>query len=155
MSADLEQELKQLDNWLTPLIENLSAKERRVLAREVARDLRIANRERIKAQTNPDGTPYEPRSQLHGRRGRIRRKAMFTGLRTAKYLRIKTTADEAAVGFLGRVARIARVHHYGLRDRVEKGGPQHQYARRELIGITAKDADRIAESVLNHLSPPS
>jgi phage virion morphogenesis protein len=155
MSNDLEQELQQLDNWLTPLIESLSAKERRVLAREVARDLRIANRERIKAQTNPDGTPYEPRSQLRGRRGHLRRKAMFTGLRTAKYLRIKTTADEAAVGFLGRVARIARVHHYGLRDRVEKGGPQHQYARRELIGITAKDADRIAESVLNHLSPPS
>jgi len=46
------------------------------------------------------------------------------------------------------------VHHYGLRDRVEPGGPQHQYARRELIGITAKDADRIAESVLNYLSPP-
>ncbi|MGE6581974.1 phage virion morphogenesis protein [Vreelandella aquamarina] len=155
MSADLEQELKQLDNWLTPLIEKLTPKERRVLAREVARDLRIANRERIKAQTNPDGTPFEPRKQLRGRSGAIRRKAMFTGLRTAKYLKIKTTADEAAVGFLGRVARIARVHHYGLRDRVEKGGPQHQYARRELIGITAKDADRIAESVLNHLSPPS
>lgn len=155
MSTDLEKELQQLDNWLTPLIEKLTPKERRVLAREVARDLRIANRERIKAQTNPDGTPYEPRKQLRGRRGRIRRKAMFTGLRTAKYLRIKTTADEAAVGFLGRVARIARVHHYGLRDRVEKGGPQHQYARRELIGITTKDADHIAESVLNHLSPPN
>ncbi len=155
MSADLEQELKQLDNWLTPLIEKLTPKERRVLAREVARDLRIANRERIKAQTNPDGTPFEPRTQLRGRRGAIRRKAMFTKLRTAKYLRIRTSADEAAVGFLGRVSRIARVHHYGLRDRVEKGGPQHQYARRELIGITAKDADRIAESVLNHLSPPS
>ena len=155
MSADLEQELKQLDNWLTPLIEKLSAKERRVLAREVARDLRIANRERIKAQTNPDGTPYEPRKQLRGRSGAIRRKAMFKKLGTAKYLKIKTSSDEAALGFFSSIARIARVHHYGLRDRVEKGGPQHQYARRELIGITAKDADHIAESVLNHLSPPS
>lgn len=155
MSTDLEKELQQLDNWLTPLIESLSAKERRVLAREVARDLRIANRERIKAQTNPDGTPYEPRKQLRGRSGAIRRKAMFKKLGTAKYLKVKTSADEAAVEFRGQVARIARVHHYGLRDRVEKGGPQHQYARRELIGITAKDADHIAESVLNHLSPLS
>lgn len=151
----MSDELQQLEEWLTPLINQLGTKERRVLAREVARDLRIANRERIKAQTNPDGTPYEPRTELRGRSGRIRRKAMFTKLRTAKYLRIKTTADTAEMGFLGRVARIARVHHYGLRDRVERGGPQHQYARRELIGITAKDADRIADSVLNHLTPPS
>ncbi|MGQ7261202.1 phage virion morphogenesis protein [Vreelandella sp. V005] len=151
----MSDELQQLEEWLTPLINKLSPKERRVLAREVARDLRIANRDRIKAQTNPDGTPYEPRTELRGRSGRIRRKAMFTKIRTAKYLRIKTTADTAEMGFLGRVARIARVHHYGLRDRVEPGGPQHQYARRELIGITAKDADRIADSVLNHLTPPN
>lgn len=151
----MSDELKQLDSWLSPLIEKLSAKERRVLAKEVARDLRIANRDRIKAQTNPDGTPYEPRKQLRGRSGAIRRKAMFKRLGTAKYLKIKTSADEAALGFFSRVARIARVHHYGLRDRVEKDGPQHQYARRELIGITARDADHIAESVMRHLSPPT
>ncbi len=91
----MSDDLQQLESWLTPLINKLSPKERRVLAREVARDLRIANRERIKAQTNPDGTPYEPRSEIRGRSGRIRRKAMFTKLRTAKYLRIKTTADTA------------------------------------------------------------
>lgn len=108
----MSDDLQQLESWLTPLINRLSPKERRVLAREVARDLRIANRERIKAQTNPDGTPYEPRSEIRGRSGRIRRKAMFTKLRTAKYLRIKTTADTAEVGFLGRINRIARVHHY-------------------------------------------
>ncbi|WP_447529806.1 phage virion morphogenesis protein [Vreelandella sp. TE19] len=150
----MSDDLQQLDAWLTPLIDKLTPKERRVLARNVARDLRIANRERIKAQTNPDGTPFEPRTQLRGRRGQVRRKAMFTKLRTAKHLRIKTSADEAAVQFTGRVARIARVHHYGLRDRVEKGGPVHQYARRELVGITAADRNRIAESVLNHLTPP-
>lgn len=150
----MSDDLQQLESWLTPLINKLSPKERRVLAREVARDLRIANRERIKAQTNPDGTPFEPRSEIRGRSGRIRRKAMFTKLRTAKYLRIKTTADTAEVGFLGRINRIARVHHFGLRDRVEKGGPQHQYARRELVGITPADRERTADSVLNHLSPP-
>lgn len=150
----MSDDLQQLDAWLTPLIDQLTPKERRVLARNVARDLRIANRERIKAQTSPDGTPFEPRTQLRGRRGTIRRKTMFNKIRTAKYLRIKTNADEAAMGFMGRVAKIARVHHYGLRDRVEKGGPQHQYARRELIGITSADRNRIANSVLNHLIPP-
>ena len=80
---------------------------------------------------------------------------MFTKLRTAKYLRIKTTADTAEVGFLGRINRIARVHHYGLRDRVEKGGPQHQYARRELVGITKNDRNVIFNSVISHLSKNS
>lgn len=148
----MSDELQQLEEWLTPLINKLSPKERRVLAREIARDLRIANRERIKAQTNPDGTPFEPRTQLRGRSGRIRRKAMFTKLRTARYLKIKTSADEAAVGFLGRVARIARVHHYGLRDRVEPDGPQHHYARRELVGITASDREHIGNKVLEHIT---
>ncbi|MGP9466748.1 phage virion morphogenesis protein [Halomonas sp. TP35] len=148
----MNDDLQQLDSWLTPLIEKLTPKERRVLAREVARDLRIANRDRIKAQTNPDGTPFEPRNQLRGRRGAIRRKAMFTKLRTAKHLRIKTTADEAAVQFAGRVAKIARVHHYGLRDRVEKGGPMHKYARRELVGITKNDESVIADIIIHYLS---
>ena len=148
----MSDELLQLESWLTPLIEKLSPKERRILAREVARDLRIANRERIKAQTNPDGTPYEPRTEIRGRSGRVRRKAMFTKLRTAKYLKIKTSADEASVGFVWQVARIARVHHYGLRDRVEKGGPLHQYAKRELLGITHKDRDALIGTIFNHLS---
>lgn len=152
--SDALNELKQLEQWITPLINKLSPTERRVLAREVARDLRLANRNRIKAQTNPDGTPFEARTQLRGRSGQIRRKAMFSKISTAKYLRIKTNANAAEVGFLGSVNRIARIHQYGLRDRVEKGGPQHQYARRELIGITEKDADRIGDSVLNHLTPP-
>jgi phage virion morphogenesis protein len=151
----MSDDLNQLESWITPLIEKLSPKERRVLAKEVARDLRIANRERIKAQQNPDGTPFEPRTQLRGRSGAIRRKAMFTKLRTAKYLKIKTGANAAEVGFLGRVARIARVHHYGLRDRVEKGGPQHQYARRELVGFSDTDRERIRDSLINHLTHPN
>lgn len=151
----MSDELKQLEDWVAPLIEKLTPKERRVLAREVARDLRIANRERIKAQVNPDGSTFEPRTQLRGRSGAIRRRAMFTKLRTAKYLRIKTTADTAEVGFLGRINRIARVHHYGLRDRVEKSGPQHRYARRQLLGFDNADRERIRDSLINHLTPPN
>lgn len=151
----MSDDLQQLEDWIGPLIEKLGPKERRVLAREVARDLRIANRERIKAQQNPDGTPFEPRTQLRGRSGAIRRKAMFSKLRTAKYLKMKAGADAASVGFLGRIARIARVHQYGLRDRVEKGGPQHNYARRELVGFNNKDRARIRDSLINHLTTPN
>lgn len=149
----MSDELKQLEDWVAPLIEKLTPKERRILAREVARDLRVANRERIKAQVNPDGTPFEPRTELRGQSGAIRRRAMFTKLRTAKYLRIKTSANDASVHFLGRVSRIVRVHHYGLRDRVEKGGPQHRYASRKLLGFDNADRERIRDSLINHLTP--
>lgn len=149
----MNDDLQQLEDWIAPLIGKLTPKERRVLAREVARDLRIANRERIKAQQNPDGTPFEPRTELRGRSGAVRRKAMFSKIRTAKYLRIKTGADAAAVGFAGRVARIARIHQYGLRGRVEPGGPMHRYARRELVGFSDADRERIRDSLITHLTP--
>ena len=31
--------------------------------------------------------------------------------------------------------RIARVHHYGLRDRVSRKGPEVRYAERRLLGV--------------------
>ncbi|EGY0908048.1 phage virion morphogenesis protein, partial [Salmonella enterica subsp. enterica serovar Newport] len=35
----------------------------------------------------------------------------------------------------GKVQRIARVHHYGLRDRVSRKGPEVRYAERRLLGV--------------------
>ncbi|WP_199880019.1 phage virion morphogenesis protein, partial [Escherichia coli] len=40
-----------------------------------------------------------------------------------------------SVQFEGKVQRIARVHHYGLRDRVSRKGPDVRYAERRLLGI--------------------
>lgn len=37
--------------------------------------------------------------------------------------------------FEGKVQRIARVHHYGLRDRVSRKGPEVRYAGRRLLGF--------------------
>lgn len=150
----MSDDLQRLEEWAEPILRKLSAGQRRQLTRDIAFMLRRSQRDRIKAQLNPDGSPFEPRKpQLRRQRGAIRRKAMFTKLRTAKYLKAKGNADAATVGFSGRVAQIARVHQLGLRARVEKGGPTHDYPRRALLGFGA-DRDAIADRILRHIAEP-
>ncbi|SDJ41476.1 phage virion morphogenesis protein [Billgrantia gudaonensis] len=145
-------DLRALEDWVDPLLERIEPRERARLARQIARQLRINQRQRIKAQQNPDGTAYEPRATLRGQSGSIRRKAMFSKLRTAKYLKAKGSASAATISFIGRVARIARVHHYGLRDRVEPGGPTHHYPERRLLGVSREDREFIRDSLIDHLT---
>lgn len=147
--------LDDLSNWLTPLLTRLEPAARGKLAREVAQQLRRSQQQRVIAQRNPDGTPYEPRKerQLRVKQGRIKRKAkMFTKLRTARYLKATGTAGAATVAFAGRISRIARVHQYGLRDRAERGAPDVQYAQRELLGFTNDEREYIRDQVLAHLT---
>ncbi|GHC17601.1 virion morphogenesis protein [Kushneria pakistanensis] len=143
--------IERLEDWAAPLLAKLDAKERRRLARVVATDLRRSQRERIKAQKNPDGSRYAPRKS-QDQKGAIRRKAMFGKLRTAKYLRVRTGTDGAEVGFFGQVASIAKTHQYGLRDRVAINGPRVQYEQRELLGFTDHDRSLVQQSLLDHLS---
>jgi len=132
-------ELKHLDSWLETLISQLGTAQRQKLMRDVAVQLRRQQQQNIKLQRNPDGSAYEPRkAKGRARSGRIRRQ-MFSKLRTARYLKTRTTNDAAEVTFEGRVQRIARVHHYGLRDRVRKQGPEITYPRRILLGIHKKE----------------
>lgn len=136
MSID---ELVALEDWVEPLLAKLGPAKRRELARVIARDLRRSQAKRIAAQLNPDGSRYVPRKpQLRDRAGSIRR-AMFGKIRQAKHLKASGSADEASVGFVGRVARIASVHQFGLTDRVEAGGALHAYPARRLLGIAAID----------------
>lgn len=147
--------LDDLGDWLTPLITRLEPTERARLARSVAQQLRRSQQQRIVAQRNPDGTAYAPRKQrdLRGKKGRIKARAkMFTKLRTARYVKATGNASEAAVSFAGRIARIARVHQYGLRDRAERGAPDVQYAQRELLGLTPSERESIRDQVLAHLT---
>ncbi|MBI9407065.1 phage virion morphogenesis protein, partial [Escherichia coli] len=55
-----------------------------------------------------------------------------------KYLKTAASADSASVQFEGKLQRIARVHHYGLRDRVSRKGPEVRYAERQLLGYNDK-----------------
>ncbi|SFU01454.1 phage virion morphogenesis protein [Halomonas saccharevitans] len=146
-------DLQALEDWVTPMLAQLDRKARRTLARKVAQDLRRAQRERIKAQQNPDGTPYAPRKPQHrAQQGAIRRRTMFTKIRTAKYLKARGTAEGAEVGFVGRVAHIARVHQEGLRARVDRDGPRVSYPERRLLGLSDADHQLIQDSVLRHLT---
>ncbi len=149
----MDDDLQALEDWVAPLLAQLDRKARRTLARQVAQDLRRAQRERIKAQQNPDGTPYEPRKPQHrAQQGAIRRRAMFAKIRTAKYLKARGSLEGAEVGFVSRVARIARVHQEGLRARVDRDGPRVRYPERRLVGFSHADRELIQDSVLRHLT---
>ncbi|WP_161796817.1 phage virion morphogenesis protein [Halomonas sp. HG01] len=71
-------DLDQLEGWLAPLLERLSAKERKALSREMGLALRKSQRDRIRAQRNVDGTPYAPRKgKKHERRARRRLRFIY------------------------------------------------------------------------------
>ena len=145
--------LHALEEWAGLLLAKLTPGERRKLGNSIGRDLRRSQQQRIAAQRNPDGTPYAARKprQLRGKVGRIKRQ-MFARLRQAKHLRLLSTPDAIAIGFAGRVSRIARVHQYGLRDRPGRGQSDVQYERRELLGFTDADLEMIRDRLLSHLT---
>ncbi|HGH4644619.1 TPA: phage virion morphogenesis protein [Enterobacter roggenkampii] len=128
-------ELQKVDAWLAALLANLEPAARKRMMRELAQELRRNQQNNIRLQRNPDGIGYEPRRvTARTKKGRIKRQ-MFAKLRTTKYLKTGATADSASVDFAGQVQRIARVHHYGLRDRVSRRGPTIQYVKRCLLGV--------------------
>ncbi|ANF87743.1 virion morphogenesis protein [Pseudomonas antarctica] len=147
--------LEALEDWAAPLLRKLAPAERGKLARSLAQQLRRNQQQRVKAQANPDGSKYTPRKarDLRGKKGHIRRKAdMFQKLRKVAYLKAKGDGSAISVGFTGRVARIARVHQYGLRDRAEPGAPDIRYEQREILGFTDGDIDLIRDKLLLHLT---
>jgi phage virion morphogenesis protein len=149
-------DLTALESWAGGLLTQLEAPARRAALREIARELRKRQQARIAAQRNPDGSAYAARKPRHvkklrGKQGKIKRAAMFAKLRQARYLRAESDATGLAVGFVGRVARVARVHQYGGTDRVAPGGPEYQYDARVLLGFTPDDLDLIRDLLLKHI----
>nr|WP_253912992.1 phage virion morphogenesis protein [Ralstonia pickettii] len=143
--------MHELDAYLVGLLGKLEAPQRRALARAIAVELRRRQSARIAAQRNPDGSAYEPRKpQLRHKRGGIRR-SMFTRLQMAKYMRIEVSPHAAVISFSDKVRRIATVHHFGLRDRVNKNGLTAKYPARELLGLGDGDIHTITDLVLLHL----
>lgn len=142
-------ELQQVDAWLTALLANLGPAERKRMLRELAQQLRRTQQQNIRLQRNPDGSGYEPRRvTARTKQGRIKRQ-MFTKLRTAKYLKVTAGSESASVQFEGKVQRIARVHHYGLRDRVSHKGPEIRYTERRLLGVN-NEVQTVTYNVLLH-----
>ncbi|GIZ19868.1 phage virion morphogenesis protein [Citrobacter europaeus] len=144
--------LHKVDEWLTALLAKLEPTERQRMMRELAQELRRNQQNNIRLQRNPDGSGYEPRRIMtRSKKGRIKRQ-MFVKLRTAKYLKTTATADSASVEFAGQVQRIARVHHYGLRDRISRKGPEVRYTERRLLGINGSTLELVNEGLIRWLS---
>ncbi|EKN6152134.1 phage virion morphogenesis protein [Yersinia enterocolitica] len=146
-------ELKPFDDALAGLIASLTPKARKTLAVTIAKRLRASQQQRIKRQQAPDGTPYAARKSqpLRKPKGRIKRE-MFAKLRTVRYMKANSSPDEAMVKFAGRVERMARVHHFGLRDRPSVHSQEVKYEERPLLGfdnITLSDVEII---YINHIN---
>lgn len=148
-------DLEALETWAATLLERLEPGARNQLARSIGQELRRSQQKRIIAQQNPDGSKFAPRKQrnLRGKQGHIRRKLeMFKKLKNATYLKTRGDSNAITVGFTGRVARIARVHQYGLKDRAERGAPDVRYEQREVLGLTEADMDIIRDGLLKCLT---
>jgi len=144
--------LHKVDEWLAALLANLEPAARQRMMRELAQELRRNQQNNIRLQRNPDGSGYEPRKVIaRTKKGRIKRQ-MFAKLRTAKYLKTAASADSASVQFVGKVQRIARAHHYGLRDRVSRRGPVVLYAERGLLGFTSQIKLLMIDILVKHLN---
>lgn len=148
--------VEEVQAKLTALINNLSPQSRRQLARNIGQALRKNQQARIARQENPDGTAFEPRKprkEFGKKKGRIKRKAMFAKLRTARYFKIQSNANEVSVGFNGSSAMIAKVHQYGLMSSPSKTKDfKVRYPQRELLGFSQSDLDVIEDLVLAQLS---
>lgn len=154
-------DLHQLETWVAPLLAKLAPGERRRLALTLARSMRQRQQRTMAAQTEPDGTAWEPRKNpARTARGSVRRKAqaakagaaMFRGLRRAKWIKTRASPSEASVGFVGRAARIAALHHAGGPDRVTPGGPMYDYPARPLIGFAPDLAEELRGLLIDHLT---
>ena len=145
-------DLQRVDDWLAALLANLEPAARNRMMRQLAQELRRSQQQNIRLQRNPDGTAFEARRvTARSKKGRIKRQ-MFAKLRTTKYLKTAAIADSASVQFDGKVQRIARVHHYGLRDRVRRNGPEARYPARRLLGVNDEVETITRDTLLRWLS---
>lgn len=150
------EELQALEDLAGALLAQMEPAARREAMKDIARELRRSHQKRIAEQRNPDGTAFEPRKprlaekDLRGKAGRIKRRAMFAKMKTARFLKIETDADGLAIGFAGRVARLARIHQHGEKSQVVPG-IEYQYPVRQLLGFTEQDREMIRDRLLSRL----
>lgn len=135
------------------LVSALAPAARAVLAKAIATQLRQSQMKRIAAQLNPDGSAFEARKPQLRHQKKNLRAGMFGKLRTAKYLKANGTAEGAIVSFTRDVERIARVHQFGLLDRVSrKTELEVEYPERRLLGVSSEDETSLAHLIADHLA---
>jgi phage virion morphogenesis protein len=140
----------RLGATLDRMVRALSPAGRKKLLIATARRIAAENRKRIAANITPEGTPFEPRKK---RKGKKYPKRMFLRLRRARWLKTKTWPNQARLYFAGNAASVAAVHHYGLRDRIErKIALKIKYPARPLLGLSENDKQIIENTVLDHIA---
>ena len=86
------------------------------------------------------------------RRGGLRRRAMFRQLASRRYLKSEANDQGFWVGFTGRLAQIASVHQYGLRDKPSIKGKAVPYPERRLLGVSAADREQLLDLLYSQLA---
>lgn len=88
------------------------------------------------------------------KRSQLRQRKMMVKL--ARKLGVRSTAGEIEVGFTAHISKVAKVHHFGLMDQVQRGqeNPTARYPARELIGFPDADRQALMTALLAHLGPP-
>lgn len=162
----MSDELTALENKLSGIIATVEPPARRKLAREIGARLRKSQALRIAAQQNPDGTPFAKRSvgDLSKIRSGVfralilwrikqRQRAMFRKIRTTKFMRVEATSDAAVLTFANSVQHMARVHQYGLRDKVEHKScaPIAKYPARQLFGFKKEERKMVENAIIDHI----
>lgn len=150
--VDPAKQLTQLTQFAESYLQALASPQRAVLLREIGKRLQRSQKARISAQTDPDGRPWPKRRAKKGA-GRVRAK-MFRRMRTGKHMKLKSDDRTLSIGFSGHTAKIARAHHYGLRERMTMSGGKSISVKnptRRLIGLSNQDLADIDAHVLDHM----
>lgn len=151
--------IEQVKLAFTDLLRNISKPRRRLLYQQIGRELARSQRRRIKAQQNPDGSPFEPRKkrkQLRKKKGRIKNQLMFQKIVTPSHLKLRYEQEGISLGFYGGDAAIANVHQYGLYSSPSKYKDfKVKYAHRELLGFSEEDIEMIERFVIKAIAEGS
>lgn len=146
-------EMLQVKTAFDTLLKNVSKSRRHLLYQQIGRELARSQRRRIKAQQNPDGSAFAPRKKQNNKKGRIKQRAMFHKIRSARFMKLRKTEDGLELGYQGNDATIARIHQFGLKGRVRRDADwKVQYEQRELLGFTAEDMQMIEDFVIKALA---
>ena len=151
--------IEQVKLAFTDLLKNISKPRRRLLYQQIGRELAKNQRRRIKAQQNPDGSPFElrkKRKQFSKKKGRIKNQLMFKKIVSPSHLKLRYEQEGISLGFYGGDAAIANVHQYGLYSSPSKYKDfKVKYAQRELLGFSEEDIEMIERFVIKAIAEGS
>ena len=140
-----------IEQWAQSVLSSLSAPERKKIFRQIALELRKRNQKSITAQQDPDGNAWTPRKPEKKQGSVGRKKKMMLGLRKVRRLKTQSSPAGLSIGYEAKDAKIARVHHYGLRDKPSPKARMITYSARPLLGISSTDKRFLREHLLRQL----